>query len=200
MDKKIGSEGAVMSDRSKVFISYSHEDAKHLKRLRIHLADYERKGLVDIWDDTRLIGGEDWQEEIKKAIQSAKVAVLLISADFLASDFIAYEELPQLLAARKAEGTLILPVILGPCVFEETELKVFQAVNSPSEPLSSMTAHQRDGLWARVAKIIKDASITTVITVPPPSLPGQFGLLPEMVPIPAGPFTMGTTLLDTEYF
>ncbi len=200
MDEKIGSEVRVMSDRPKVFISYSHKDVKHLKRLRTHLADYERNGLVDIWDDTRLIGGEDWQQEIKKAIQSAKVVVLLISADFLASDFIAYEELPQLLAVRKAEGTLILSVMLGPCNFEETELKVFQVVNNPSEPLSSMTAHQRDSLWTRTAKIIKDASIAPVVTVPVPNLNGQPDLLLELVPIPAGPFMMGTSLLDTEYF
>jgi toxoflavin biosynthesis protein ToxD len=200
MDEKIGSEARVMSDHSKVFISYNHKDAKHLERLRIHLREYGRIGLVDIWDDTRLIGGEDWQQEIKKAIQSAKVAVLLISADFLASDFIAYEELPQLLAARKAEGTLILPVILGPCAFEDTELKEFQAVNSPSEPLSKMTAYQRESLWTKVANIIRDASIAPVVTVPLPNFNGQPGLLPEMVPIPAGSFMMGSTLLDTEYF
>lgn len=197
MDRKMRSESRIMPNRSKVFISYSHKDTKHLKRLRIHLADYERNGLVDIWDDARLRGGEDWRQEIKEAIQSAKVAVLLVSVDFLASDFIAYEELPQLLAARKAEGIRILPIILGPCNFEESKLKVFQTVNNPAEPVSSMTAHQKDSLWTKVAKIIKDASITTVVTVPPPNPPG---LQPEMVPIPAGPFMMGTTLFDIEYF
>jgi TIR domain len=143
--------------RTSAFISYSHKDKKYLDELHTHLAHYVRMGIIDCWDDTKISPGAKWHDEIKKALQSAKFAVLLVSADFLASDFIAANELPPLLAAAEQEGATILPIILRPCVFKDTELAHFQAVNAPSHPLSGMTRGKRDEVWARVAELIKDA-------------------------------------------
>ena len=106
--------------RTKVFISYSHEDKLTLERLQVHLKPLEREGLVDRWDDTRIRTGQRWKEEIEKALASAKVAVLIISADFLASDFIHSDELPRLLAAEEEEGLVVMPVILSPSRFSRT--------------------------------------------------------------------------------
>src|SRR5271170_5638040 len=101
--------------RTKVFVSYSHADEVWLKRLQIHLKPLHRQGLVDLWDDTRIAPGQKWKFEIESAINSAAVAILLVSADFLASDFIDKDELPPLLAAAEDKGTMILPLIIGPC-------------------------------------------------------------------------------------
>ncbi len=144
------------SSRTSAFISYSHKDRKYLEELHIHLAQYVRMGVVDFWDDTNIVAGSEWHEEIKKALHHAKVAVLLISADFLASDFIATNELPPLLAAAKQEGTIILPVILRPCVFKDTELAQFQTINAPSTPLSKMTRGKREEVWTKVAEVVKN--------------------------------------------
>lgn len=89
--------------RTKIFISYSHVDMAWLSRLQVHLRPLQRTGLIEVWDDTRLAGGDQWREAIAEAIASAKVAILLISPDFLASDFIATEEVPRLLQ-RAARG------------------------------------------------------------------------------------------------
>lgn len=94
----------VSSGRTKVFISYSHSDVRYLKQLQTHLAYYERIGLIDVWDDTKLLPGAVWHEEIEKVIQQTKVAILLVSAAFLAPRFIAENELPPLLAAAQTEG------------------------------------------------------------------------------------------------
>ena len=83
--------------RSQVFVSYSHADAEHLQRLRVHLRPFERAGLVDVWADTRLRPGQRWRQEIELALERAAVSILLVSADFLASDFVADNELPPLL-------------------------------------------------------------------------------------------------------
>jgi hypothetical protein len=144
--------------RTKLFVSYSHSDAKWLKRFQVHLAPLERDSMLDRWDDTRIRTGQNWKDEIRQAIDSAKVAVLLISADFLASDFIAKNELPPLLAAARNEGAIIMPVIVGTCRFAETEsLARFQAVNPPSRPLAELRPAHRERFWVQLTKDIEKA-------------------------------------------
>lgn len=143
-------------DRTIAFICYCHRDLKYLNRLHVHLAFYERHGQMEIWDDKRILPGALWREEISKALLCTKVAILLVSADFLASNFIAENELPPLLAAAKSDGAIILPVILGPCRFSDSELSRFQAFNDPSKPLSSMNFNAKEEVWDRVAEAVKD--------------------------------------------
>jgi hypothetical protein len=107
------------------------------------------------WDDTRLTPGSNWRTQIKQAIDSAKVAVLLISADFLASEFIAENELPPLLTAAQEEGAIILSVILRPSLFKYTSLAQFQTVNAPTQPIMGMSKVRRDRIWAEVAECIR---------------------------------------------
>ena len=144
--------------RTKVFISYSHQDIHWLERLQVHLRPLERKGLLERWDDTRIKPGMRWREEIQQALASTKVAVLLVSADFLASDFIAEHELPSLLHAAEQEGALILPVIVGSCLFDkEPDLAQFQTVNEPDQPLNALDEAKQEELLLSVAKAINDA-------------------------------------------
>jgi hypothetical protein len=144
-------------NRTKAFISYSHKDSRYLTELKIHLGYFTRNGRIDFWDDTKITPGSKWREEIRAAIESAKVAVLLVSADFLNSEFIAKNELPPLLAAAEHEGATILPVIIRPCAFTSTNLRQFQAVNDPSEPLSKMKKYRREEEWTKIAKLVEAA-------------------------------------------
>ena len=75
-------------------------------------------GLLDLWDDRRIGTGEDWRAEIAEAMGRANVAILLISADFLTSQFILGEEVPRLLQRRDAEGLRVFPVIVRPCAWK----------------------------------------------------------------------------------
>jgi hypothetical protein len=141
-----------------VFISYSHKDSRWLERLQVHLKPLERLAAITRWDDTVIQPGANWQEEIRRGLEAAKVAVLLISADFLASDFINNNELPPLLASAKSKGVIILPVIVGPCRFAETKiLSQFQAVNPPSQPLSALTKARQEAVFVKVAEAIEGA-------------------------------------------
>jgi transcriptional regulator with XRE-family HTH domain len=141
---------------NKIFISYSHRDKEYLDRLMVHIKPLERNGLVDAWVDTRLQAGDRWEKEIEQALGQAKIAVLLISADFLASDFIIKNELPPLLHAAEENGTSIIPIILKPCRFiREKNLCEFHSINSPDEPLSLINENERELTYDTVAQRIE---------------------------------------------
>ncbi len=145
--------------RNSVFVSYSRADERSLQRLQVHLAPLVADGRVDVWDDTRIAPGDLWQREIEDALMRARAAVLLVSADFLASEFIQRLELPQLLAAARARGTVILPVILSPCRYVQIpDLAQFQSVNSPSRPLSSRSSRSaQEKVWHAVSLAVEAA-------------------------------------------
>lgn len=145
-----------MSNRTKVFISYSHKDKVWLDQLRVHLKPLERFHDIDVWDDQKIEPGSKWRDEIEDAISSARVAVLLVSASFLASDFIARDELPPLLEAAEKKGATILPVIISACGFESHEqLSQFKAVNALSSPLKNLTSAKREMVLQQVVAAIE---------------------------------------------
>jgi hypothetical protein len=144
--------------RTNVFISYSHVDKEWMDRLKRHLKPLVREGRLNCLDDTRIRPGDDWKQEIRTALDTAQVAVLLISADFFASDFIDENELPPLLAAAEAKGTRILPVILSASRFaRHPDLARFQAVNAPEQPLRKMLPAEQEEVLDRLAQIIESA-------------------------------------------
>jgi hypothetical protein len=140
--------------RRKVLIAYSQQDRRYLSEFKTHLARYERERLLNIWDDTKIGAGKIWRDELREALDITRVAILLISADFLASSFIEENILPQLLRAAEAGGALILPVILSHCVFEDTSLQQFQPFNNPSEPLADKRPNVRHKTWADLVRYI----------------------------------------------
>ncbi len=142
--------------RQGVFISYSKKDSKWLEHLRPHLSYLEQDYNFSIWEDTKIAVGSDWRDEIKTAIRSAKVAILMISANFLSSNFIKEEELPDLLAAAEHDGAIIFPLIISPCMFMDIKsISKFQTINSPSEPLINMKKGDREALFHKVTKEVK---------------------------------------------
>jgi hypothetical protein len=143
------------SRRTEVFVSYSHKDKDWLELLRTHLTPLIRDGLVAIWDDTRIQAGSLWREEIDAALERARVAVLMVSADFLGSAFIRDNELPPLLMAAADDDCHVLPLLLRPSLFQETpELSRFHAVNPDGAPLSQLTEPQREDVLVSLARRI----------------------------------------------
>lgn len=138
--------------RRNVFISYSHSDREYVDRLLVHLKPLERDGLIELWVDTRLRAGDRWIREIEKALERANVAILLVSADFLASDFITNNELPPLLKNAEQAGTRIVPLIVKPCRFaRDKNLRHFQAINDPKHPIALLSQGAQEVLYDEVA-------------------------------------------------
>lgn len=145
----------VSPKRNIAFISYSSADRKYLDGLRNQLSYSIRKWNLKVWDNTQTLPGGKWHEELEQALQSTKVAVLLLSPDYFASDAIVTYELPTLLKAAKEEGVILLCVILKFCHFEQSELAEFQSVNPPSRPLDMMNSSQRNKIWNEVAERVR---------------------------------------------
>ncbi len=138
--------------RPNVFLSYSHSDRDCLDRLLIHLKPLEKEGLLDLWVDTRLRAGDRWKKKIEKALTQATVAILLVSADFLASDFITDNELPPILRNAEEKGTRIIPIIVKPCRFtRDKNLRHFQAINDPKDALILLSEGDQEKHYDAVA-------------------------------------------------
>lgn len=158
-----------------VFVSYAHADRKWLNRLEVHLKPLRELCQLEPWADTRIRPGSKWRDEIRMAVDRASVAILLVSADFLASDFIRTDELPPLLQAAEQNGAVILPIIVSPCLFSHIQhLAQFQAVNDPASSLVNVPYGEQEAVMVRVAdtilSIARSAAVSrTELHMPKPS-------------------------------
>jgi hypothetical protein len=160
-----------MPQRTTIFVSYSRQDSRWLKRLQIHLKPLLRGGALSLWDDTKIAPGDQWRSEIQAAIDRAAASVLLLSADFLASDFVETEELPRILRKASKDGAKILLLFVGPVKLSRyPELDRYQALNSPEEPLSRLPRARADQVLAEVAE-----RLGNLLPPPPPPPPDDGG-------------------------
>lgn len=123
---------------AKLFVSYSHKDEPHRDALESHLKVLSRTGLLDVWHDRRIDPGGDWRGEIDAALAEADVVVLLVSADFLASDYCADVELRRARERRAAGACRVVPVIVRDCNWKKLpELADLQALPGDGRPITT---------------------------------------------------------------
>ncbi|RDY58340.1 toll/interleukin-1 receptor domain-containing protein [Flagellimonas nanhaiensis] len=140
--------------RNKVFVSYSHLNKSYLNDIKRHFKPFLKE--IDFWHDENIQPGAKWKTEIRNAIDQTKVAILLLSTDFLGSEFISTDELPPLLQAAEKDGATILIVILEPCLFEEfPNLNQYQAMNPPSNPVIKMEYSEKEELYVNLVRQTK---------------------------------------------
>ncbi len=142
--------------RDQVFICYSHKDKRWLEDLQIHLKPYVRNGSVTAWSDKQIAPGSKWLPEIKVALAHTKVAALLVTPYFLASDFIHENELTPLLKEAEKGDVRIIWIPVRACAYKETPLKDYQGAIDADKPLANMKA-DRDKAWVKICEEIKKA-------------------------------------------
>ncbi|GAB4047086.1 hypothetical protein GCM10028810_28640 [Spirosoma litoris] len=147
----------IPKNRERVFISYSHKDSTVLERILVHLKPLFRDGLIDIWSDKRIKPGDKWNDEIETSLEQTKVAILLVSADFIASDYIVNNELPQLLKASSDLGASILPVFIKPANLNKFDyITQYQGFNSPSDTISGMIENDQEKLFVELSQRVEE--------------------------------------------
>lgn len=139
-----------------VFISYSHEDVKWLEKVKIFLAPLERADLVKVWDDREIQPGAPWLEEIRQSLESARVAVLLISQNFWHSVFIQETELPQLLKKAQERECRVFWIAISSSTVEASELSKYQAANDPKRPLDMLPESEQNQVLVKLFEQMKD--------------------------------------------
>ena len=143
--------------RDTVLLSYSHLDKIWLEKFQTMLKPMVKNQGISVWDDTQITPGAVRDLEINQALKSAKVAVLLVSANFLASDFIYEQELLPLFKAASQEGVIIMWVYLSACMYEETEVAKYQPVHDISKPINSLDPSEQEQVILYICQQIKSA-------------------------------------------
>ena len=159
--------------RDQVFISYSHKDKKWRDELDTQLKPYVRDGSIISWSDQQIAPGSQWFTEIESALANTKVAVLLVTPYFLASDFIHEHELGPLLKQAEQGGVKVLWVPIRDSAYKQTALKNYQAALSPDTPLAAMTTAKRDRAWVDICEVIQTALITPLKQSPKGDVPAR---------------------------
>ncbi|MEM9007374.1 MAG: toll/interleukin-1 receptor domain-containing protein [Cyanobacteria bacterium P01_F01_bin.86] len=122
-------------DRLNVFISYSRKDEALKNELARHLKILHREGKINTWQDRDIEAGTEWATAIKTQLENAEIILLLVTSNFLASDY-CYETEMQRAVQRHHEGTArVIPIILKPCGWQYSDFKDLQALPQDGEPV-----------------------------------------------------------------
>jgi hypothetical protein len=136
-----------------VFISYSHKDEAWKDKLLLQLKVPVKNDILEVWHDREIAAGEDWSDRIHNAIDHAKVAILLISASFLTSEFIIKEEVPRLLERKENDNLTIIPIILEPSPYDLVSwLRHILVRPKDGKPLSSMKRFQQNSALVEITR------------------------------------------------
>src|SRR5947207_2276092 len=136
-----------------LFYSYSHQDEKLRDELEKHLSPLKWQGIISGWYDRRIGAGTEWSKEIERYLEESQVILLLISADFLASDYCYGREMRRALEKHATGEARVIPILLRPVDWSTTPLAQLQAVPQDAKPVTTWS--NRDTAWASVAKSIR---------------------------------------------
>ncbi|MEL7086525.1 MAG: COR domain-containing protein, partial [Cyanobacteria bacterium J06597_1] len=141
----------------KLFYSYAHEDEALRDQLETHLKLLQRQGYIDPWHDRRITAGDEWKDEIDINLEQADIILLLISADFIASDYCYETEMTRAMERHNARDTRVIPIVLRKTEGwgRNTPFGKLQALPKDAKPITLWD--DRDSAWADVASGIRNA-------------------------------------------
>ncbi len=164
----------------KVFVSYSHKDSAFLEALNVHCSSLRRSQQIALWTDNQIAVGSLWDDSIKENLRAADLILLLISADFAASDFIWEVELAEAMARHKAKTAVVVPIFLRSFDSDGQPYMFLQGL--PGGPNKPIERPGNDEAWTIVAKGIRGVVATIqngkAAAAPSPVLPNLTTIQP----------------------
>ncbi len=162
---------------TRVFYSYSHKDAALRDELETHLAALKRSGTIQGWSDRAITGGQEWAGQIDANLEAAEIILLLVSADFIASDYCYDLEMTRALEKHAAGAARVIPIVLRPVDWESTPFHKLQALPTGAKAITTWA--NRDEAWVDVAKGIRN----TIQSLADERRASETPLVPERAPI-----------------
>lgn len=137
-----------MSQPVKVFISYAREDKAYKDNLVKHLKPLERKGVISSWHDGVIEAGQEWETNLKEALETSNILIFLVSSDFVNSDYINNVEIEKAMERYKSGEVSIVPIWIRPLFEADDFLSRFQALPQDRKPISTWA--NADEAWVDV--------------------------------------------------
>lgn len=143
------------NDPVTIFISYSHLDEEYRSDLDKHLSGLKRRGLVSIWHDRRIGPGREWAGEIDDNLNAANIILLLISKNFMSSDYCYDIEMKRAMQRHNDDEAIVIPVVLKTCDWRDAPFSKLQAWPKDSKPINRW--EDEDVAWLDVVMGIRNA-------------------------------------------
>lgn len=154
-----------MAKSIEIFCCYAHEDQPLLRKLLAHLMPLQRQGLITIWSDRDINAGSDWKQAINEHLLTAQIILLLMSPDFMASEYCYSKELAQALALHERGAARVIPIILRPIYWQNTPFGKLRALPTNGYPVTGRNWHTQDEAFVAVAQGIHEV-VKLLITEP----------------------------------
>ena len=137
----------------KIFVSYSHKDECHRNSLETHTAILRKNKTISMWHDRKISPGEDWESEIDENLNDSDIIILLISSDFIDSEYCFDIELKRALEMHNSEEAIVIPIIVRRCHWDVPELRSIQSLPENLKPITSWD--DKDEAWSNVVEGLK---------------------------------------------
>ncbi len=142
-----------------IFFCYAHEDEEHGKRLEKHLKALKRQGIIDMWHDRMISAGADWNREIDRHLNTAKIILLLVSPDFMSSDYCYSQEMLRAMERHEQGDARVIPVIVRPVYWQGAPFGKLQALPTDANAIISRDWPHLDEAFFDVAEGIRKAAL-----------------------------------------
>jgi GTPase SAR1 family protein len=136
----------------RVFTSYSKADKEHRNRLNKHLSPFLRDGSITTWDDSELLPGDEWDKRIRHELATADVVLLLVSSDYLATEYV-WKEIAIALERHEQGKAVVVPIIVRPCAWTDAPFARFNALPEKGKPITKWD--NPDEAWTTVVEQIQ---------------------------------------------
>src|SRR5947209_12107512 len=157
-----------------IFFCYAHEDEDLLNKLKRHLWPLQRQGLIDVWHDRDISAGTEWEQEISQHLNAAQIILLLVSPDFMFSEYCYGVEMKRAIERHQRGEARVVPIIVRPVQWKAAPFGKLQALPTDGKPITGRSWRNRDealyDLAEGMRKIVEELPPQSDIPLPVPPI------------------------------